>query len=270
MDRSYVNIETLPRVFSLAPPVRSLASMVDHPFAKRQVIAGLQICIRFHGTAESVTVDIDGKEYGAKYPHLFIKREGEVHHIAEEGMADSFYFTYPYADAPAVPDDLVIREIALTPEIHAHIHRVLELLPHCCESGIADRIDGLCLQLLIELLLQHGHYGAVSEETERIRKISSYLQMHFTEVLDFDAIARHFGYSPRSFYRHWQQYHGIAPAGYVAQLKLNEAKRLLTESSFSVAAIGKRLGYRSSAYFVYCFRQHTGQTPLQYRKAALP
>jgi AraC-like DNA-binding protein len=124
--------------------------------------------------------------------------------------------------------------------------------------------------LLIELLLQHGHHEIVSEDTERIRKISSYLQMHFTDALDFGAIARRFGYSPRSFFRHWQQYHGVPPASYVARLKLDEAKRLLTESSLPVEAIGKRLGYSSSAYFVYFFRKHTGKTPLQFRKAALP
>jgi AraC-like DNA-binding protein len=234
------------------------------------VIAGLQVCIRFHGTADGVSVNIDGKDHHGTYPHLFIKREGEIHQIDEGGAADSFYFTYPYEQAPAIPEDLVVSEIALIPEIHAHIHHVLELLPHCHESGVADRIDGLCLQLLIALLLQHGRHAAVSEDTERIRKISSYIQMHYTDALDFDAIARHFGYSPRSFYRHWRQYHGVPPASYVSRLKLDEAKRLLSESSFSVAAISERLGYRSSAYFVYCFRKHSGKTPLQYRKAALP
>ncbi len=270
MESRYVNIENLPRVFSLAPPVRSLACLVDHPFPTSQAITGLQVCIRFHGTAEGVSVNVDGREYGAKYPHLFIKREGEIHQIAAGGLADSFYVTYACEDAPAIPDNLVVGEIALTPEIHARIHQILELLPRCCESGIADRLDGLCLQLLIELLLLQGHHEAVSEDTERIRKISSYLQMHFTETLDFAAIARHFGYSPRSFFRHWQQYHGVPPASYVARLRLDEAKRLLTESSLPVEAIGRRLGYGSSAYFVYSFRRHVGRSPLQYRKAALP
>ena len=269
MEHRYANIEELPRVFSLAPRVRSIASMVDHPFPVRQAIAGLQICIRFHGTAEGVTVNIDGRDYRAKYPHLFIKREGEIHRIEAGGMADSFYFTYARGSAPEVPRDLVIREIALTPEIHTRIHQVLELLPRCCESGVADRIDGLCLQLLIELLLRHGRHDLVREDTERIRKISSHLQMHFADALDFAAIARRFGYSLRSFYRHWEEYHGVPPATYVARLRLDEAKRLLTESSFPVRAIGRRLGYRSSAYFVHFFRKHTGQTPLQYRKATL-
>ena len=268
MDNRYLNIEHLPRAFSVAPPVRSIANMVDHPFAGRQEITGLQICIRFHGTPDSACVNIDGKDYRAKYPHLIVKRHGEVH-LINGGTTDAFYFTYAPESAPPVPDDLVVSEITLTPEIHAHIHRVLELLPRSCESGVTDRIDGLCLQLLIDLLLQCGHHETASEDTERIRKISSYLQIHFADVPDLAAVARHFGYSPRSFHRHWQQYHGVPPARYVAALKLTEARRLLTESDLSIEAISRRLGHSSSAYFVYCFRKHTGKTPLQYRKAAL-
>lgn len=268
MSNIYLNISSLPRVFSIAPKVRSIANIVDHPLMKRQIIAGLQICIRFHGTSDCACVNIDGRDYQAKYPHLFIKREGEIHQIVENGASDSFYFTYDNEDAPGVPADLVISEIDLTSEIQADIHHITELLPHSCESGVTDRIDGLCMQLLINLLLQCGHHEPRSNDEMKIQKISSYLQMHFTEDLNFNDIARHFGYSPRSFYRHWQNYYKNTPASYVSSLKLAESRRLLIESDSSVEEISERLRYSSSAYFVYYFRQQTGMTPLQYRKAA--
>jgi len=255
-------------MFSIAPHVCSIANMANHPFMRRQFINGLQICLRFHGTSDSIAVDIDGKNHQAKYPHIFIKREGEIHQIADEGTADSFYFTYAMDNAPELPEDLTISEITLTSEIHADIHRIIELLPHSCESGVTDRIDGLCQKLLIELLLQHGHCETNSDDAVKIRKISSYLQLHFTEDMDFDDVARHFGYSPRTFYRHWQKYYDMTPANYVSTLKLTEAKRLLLESDLSVETISEKLNYNSSAYFVHYFRKHTNQTPLQFRRAA--
>ena len=184
-------------------------------------------------------------------------------------MSDSFYFTYDIETAPSIPEDLFISEIELTLEIYAYIHKITELMSHSCEPGITDRIDALCLQLLVNLLLQCGHHESCSNDEKNIQKISSYLQMHFTEDLNIEDIAKRFGYSLRSFYRHWHSYHKTTPASYISTLKLEEAKRLLTESDLSVEAISERLRFNASAYLVYYFRKHTGMTPLQFRRTYL-
>jgi YesN/AraC family two-component response regulator len=54
---------------------------------------------------------------------------------------------------------------------------------------------------------------------------------------------------------------------YVTDLRIREAKRLLTNTSLRVSEIADRLGYADIAYFSNLFKKHTGSTPSEYRAA---
>ena len=58
---------------------------------------------------------------------------------------------------------------------------------------------------------------------------------------------------------------GKSTKQYLAQLLMNESKRLLSYTSLSVNEIAKEL-HLEPAYFVKWFRQGNGVSPLQYRK----
>jgi len=55
---------------------------------------------------------------------------------------------------------------------------------------------------------------------------------------------------------------------YVAEDRLNAAKRLLAEEHASARDIAERLGFRSPAYFATAFRRMTGKTPSEFRSEA--
>ncbi|MBR6330217.1 MAG: helix-turn-helix transcriptional regulator [Bacteroidales bacterium] len=51
-------------------------------------------------------------------------------------------------------------------------------------------------------------------------------------------------------------------------LLVREAKVLLHHTAMSVAEVAEKLGLATPSFFIRFFRQQTGQTPLQYRKAS--
>ncbi len=51
---------------------------------------------------------------------------------------------------------------------------------------------------------------------------------------------------------------------------MEEAKRLLVYTDFPIADIAFELCFSTVSYFIRSFRQHTGETPLLYRKAHKP
>ena len=54
---------------------------------------------------------------------------------------------------------------------------------------------------------------------------------------------------------------------YVVELRMNEAKGLLTHRmEWTIAEVAAACGYRSASNFIKQFRDCTGCTPLQYRK----
>ena len=52
---------------------------------------------------------------------------------------------------------------------------------------------------------------------------------------------------------------------YINQLRIEEAKRLLTQTDIKVMDLGEKLGVENMQYFFVRFKQATGLTPRQYR-----
>lgn len=53
---------------------------------------------------------------------------------------------------------------------------------------------------------------------------------------------------------------------YFNRLKVEEAKRMLTESTQSVTHIADSLGFREVKYFDAIFKKYTGTSPVTYRE----
>lgn len=63
---------------------------------------------------------------------------------------------------------------------------------------------------------------------------------------------------------------GISAKHYIRNKVMDEAKRLLVYTELPVADVAFELHFSTTSYFVRCFRQYTGQTPLLYRKVHKP
>lgn len=63
---------------------------------------------------------------------------------------------------------------------------------------------------------------------------------------------------------------GIGAKQYIRDKVMEEARRLLAYTELSVSEIAFELHFSTTSYFVRCFRQCTGQTPLMYRKVHKP
>ncbi len=68
-----------------------------------------------------------------------------------------------------------------------------------------------------------------------------------------------------SFNHYFKKHTGKTYVEYTNMLRLEVAKKLLTETSLSVAAVGLEAGFRNVAYFNRTFKRLEGCTPGQYR-----
>ena len=73
--------------------------------------------------------------------------------------------------------------------------------------------------------------------------------------------------SPFHFARAFRETVGLSPYAYVLRKRLERARALLAKSSFSVADVGRQVGFRSHAHFSSQFRQQMGVSPLSFRRA---
>ncbi len=54
---------------------------------------------------------------------------------------------------------------------------------------------------------------------------------------------------------------------YLCEVRINNAKNLLENTSFSISRVAELIGYNDRAYFSKAFTKHVGMTPVQYRSA---
>ncbi len=59
---------------------------------------------------------------------------------------------------------------------------------------------------------------------------------------------------------------GLSVNEYITNIRLNQAKDLLSESEISVNDISNMLGFANISYFISFFKKHIGLTPLAFRK----
>ncbi len=71
------------------------------------------------------------------------------------------------------------------------------------------------------------------------------------------------------FRKLFTKHFGISPKQFIIDLRIQRAKQLLSEGVLSVAAISEQCGFSNPYHFCRLFKQRTGITPSEYRKANL-
>ncbi|MCX4983572.1 AraC family transcriptional regulator [Streptomyces sp. NBC_00572] len=90
----------------------------------------------------------------------------------------------------------------------------------------------------------------------------------FAEPWTIDSVAREVGMSRSAFTAAFRDLVGESPARYLAARRMQEAGRLLTETSLPQSAVPARVGYQSAVGFHLAFRKWFGVTPGEYRAGA--
>ncbi|TQK51754.1 AraC family transcriptional regulator [Streptomyces sp. SLBN-118] len=87
----------------------------------------------------------------------------------------------------------------------------------------------------------------------------------FAEPWTIESLAREVGMSRSAFTAAFRELVGEAPARHLTGRRMQEAARLLGETSLPQSAVPERVGYQSSVGFHLAFRKWYGMTPGEYR-----
>jgi AraC-like DNA-binding protein len=80
-------------------------------------------------------------------------------------------------------------------------------------------------------------------------------------------LARRSGFSAQHLNRIFRRVLGMTPLQYLLRMRLERAASMLREGSRTVGAIAKETGFEDAYYFSRLFKQHLGQSPVEYRQA---
>lgn len=98
------------------------------------------------------------------------------------------------------------------------------------------------------------------------KRVGEYIDAHLGEALRLAALAQLVGLSPFHFARAFKQSFGVPPHRYHVGRRIARAKDLLDDSTSSVTAIARDLGFAETSSFSATFRRVTGTSPIRYRR----
>jgi transcriptional regulator GlxA family with amidase domain len=95
--------------------------------------------------------------------------------------------------------------------------------------------------------------------------LHDWINRHLADDLSLSRLASQAGMSERSFSRHYAQATGLTPARAIERLRVEAARRLLSESRLPVKRISQRCGFGSEETMRRSFLRALAATPQDYR-----
>ena len=172
------------------------------------------------------------------------------------------------------------KEIGLTPQIgfrNRHIrHVAMSLLHELNEANVVGRLyaDSLATALAMQLVrryssLQDIHIGRGGMAPHKLRKAIGLIDHHLAEQEEgrvaLRVVAKEVGMSYFHFSRAFKQSIGMSPTNFIAERRIERAKRLLQETELPISEIALRAGFSSQSHFTTSFRRVAGATPKAFR-----
>lgn len=107
--------------------------------------------------------------------------------------------------------------------------------------------------------------GMVSDTENVVRHIKRYIKNNLSEELNRNKIAGEACMSPDYVSRVFRQETGVQLTEYITNIRMEEARHLLSATSLPVGEVAYKVGYYNIAYFSRVFRIRNGKTPAEYR-----
>ncbi len=104
------------------------------------------------------------------------------------------------------------------------------------------------------------------DENRPIRVVKQYIGEHYAEPLTLEQVSTVAGLSPAYLSTIFKKDTGMTFLEYLSKVRMDMAKQLLKNTSFTVAAICEKVGYSDVRYFTKSFTKYSGLKPNEYRK----
>lgn len=130
-----------------------------------------------------------------------------------------------------------------------------------------ENLDDLCykLQETIDVFTDCMFNYIPSKGNEITKKAIRYISKNFVQNLTLDQVADHVHLNPAYFSTLFKQSTGSSFKEYLNMVRIEESKRLLANTDYSIIDIALATGFEDQSYFSKVFKKYTGLTPKQYR-----
>jgi transcriptional regulator GlxA family with amidase domain len=175
-----------------------------------------------------------------------------------------------FPKARVVDDSIFLRDGRVWTS--AGITTGIDLMLALVEEDQGHAVAMAVAKALVLFLRRSGRQAQFSQmlkrqegEPARLRDLSAFILEHLNESLPLERLARNVGMSLRTLTRRCRQELGESPAALVRRLRIEEALRLLEQTSLPLKDIAARANLGDASTLWRIFTRYLGVTPADYR-----
>ena len=135
------------------------------------------------------------------------------------------------------------------------------------ESFIAQEF--LTLNLIAEICMLANRIIEKQEKTSHnmhaIIKAMEYINLHYTENIDFHILAETCNLSYPTFFRTFKNISRNTPIQYLSKCRVEKALDMIRENKYSLTEIAHSCGFYDSSHFTKAFKAITGKSPKDFK-----
>ncbi|MEX1223874.1 MAG: substrate-binding domain-containing protein, partial [Pirellulales bacterium] len=106
----------------------------------------------------------------------------------------------------------------------------------------------------------------IAKEANPLRRALDFINDHACEGISVADVVRSVSVARRTLEEHFAERIGHSPGQEIQRVRLQRAKKLLTETDLSIVQVAAMIGFNETARLTEFFRKQTGQTPTGYRE----
>lgn len=199
--------------------------------------------------------------------------------LAEAGVLDSRWATTHWAAAEDFRSRYskvrLAEEKIFTKDGHVYtsagVTASMDLAIALVEEDLGSELARRVAQAMVVFFRRPGDQaqfnanGGQGAPGEHLHPIESYIRDHLAADLRLETLAKHFGFSLRSFNRMFRTKFGIPPGQFIEQCRVDHARQLLEETDKPISCVAAECGYASAEGLYLAFERKLGVGPRDYR-----
>jgi len=170
---------------------------------------------------------------------------------------------------PLYEGKIIFDTVTKNPKISEQLDKIIDLTNNRKNCHYMEIIGHLTNFIGLLYKFCNPQKSSKTKSEDRFENILNYIDNHISEDISTATLSSIFGYDQSYFCRKFKLLTGMSVMKYIQITRLENAKKMLLKSKYSIKQIAITCGYSNNAYFTSRFKEMYGITPIQMRKTNL-
>ncbi len=168
---------------------------------------------------------------------------------------------------PLIVESGHVRLTTVVPPLHEIGYEASKLLDHLMDGGAGSAGDArLSRSIEPKGVVVRDSTDAWVTADAKVRRALELIRQNVDDPPLIEQIADEVGLSPRQLQQRFTHAIGQPVGRVMVRARLDRARRLLATTDQPLGEIAAACGFKSTSFFCKAFRDHSDQTPIEYRK----